>query len=589
MNEFFFKAKEGSEEALKKIYASVIRRIYDSVFFIFEDEKKSAEISEALFIYAFSSASDFDEFFDKLNSKLFDEIHTDSGTELIHIEKIEKSDITHEDLENQPIPESLKKFGEKLISLLSYSADEAKGEIKDSAEDILHEFYNLTYEEKEIEIGNDDGLETALTGANPESESKKSKIRFFTQKTKKLFHDDLNTALLDESPEAEKPQLETNTKGIVVASILILMLVIMAVSVYFIARRADSPLHKVFFPETSSSYTTQAETTAKTYNPNQINEAFTDYYNNVLLKKYGSIPTERIVAYNENGKLGADKFNGLLSAQILDADGDGRNEMLCIHMLTDAYTSSLNQTAYSISFFADIYEFESGKVKETAPDNYIMSYTADGVYTPDALQGDFTFSVKIMPNKNDLSSGIYFEFKGGDFTKCRLSEYKNEQFNTVCEYFSYTWEKENFLYAQLCEDGTYEALFGSLAGAYAQTIADIDDFFMERNEKYGITYASESIHYSSYKALRNHIDKSLKNWELKTASDIELLSFSDSKKGSLLTRFLSKEDEEDGIYRTVFQLKDYSQAEDLKNGKIPAETKISTNDTTTKKSTDKKD
>ncbi|MBQ6380863.1 MAG: hypothetical protein IJJ41_04575 [Clostridia bacterium] len=552
MDDIFAAAKQGNKASIKGLYNSSVSSAYGAVSAVVEDEQAAAEIVKEIYISAFSQAATYDEFFQLLNKRATTACSL-ALSKSVKINTIAPTQGAFADLAEMALPEELKHFDASLANIVVTDTEQKKkkkafskskkrepatqaGELKSFNE----------YLQKQ-EFADFDDYE-------PEKEEEEQKPKSLAEK---LQREEIEIS--SEQALLEQKELLKNKRTAIIAFVLAAVILAGAVSTYFITKHVLE--HKAQSDISAVAVNTEPHLD-KTYNEKQAIEAYRDYLNKVLIKKFGKATTERVVSYNETGDVGSSRLNGLISYKVLDIDGDKKMELAAVI----CQVNYDNKNFYTYQFKLFLYRFADKKVKAIKEDYPLIEYSTYN-RGEDYHFGSFNMFIKqVKTEKGEYY--LYAEAAGKDMMVSSYHYYESDKLFEAERFAFFRWDKQNMIFMQRRLDGTYEPLYLMLRGMYEENADKISQDFKEQMGEYGFRLGNAHVKCASGKAFAKMYNEAFKRLGYK----LESWNFSadTEDKKDYICYLRSLEEQGDMLSkRTVVKLVDFSALDAFLEGGDP--------------------
>ena len=490
MEDIFVSAKSGNLASVKGLYASSIASAYKAVSAVVADSEQAAEIVQQSYVAALSGANSYEDFFLLLNKRA-----TASCALLLNknvsLNPIIPSESAFADIESMEIPDALKGFEEPLANIIQKAAKEnekkklslplKKSKTGEKTEDVKSF-------EKLVDKYEFSGFDDYVPPKEPEPEKPKTLAQ-------KLQGEEIT--LSPEQLDLDKKEKEKNKKTALLAFIFSAIILVGAISTYFITKSIISPAAQKTTAPMEAVLT--EPTVNKKYKKEQIHMAFWDYFHKVVLKKYGKATRERIVAYSENGNIGSEQLNGVVSYNVADMNADGNDELSVI----TAYVGHSEQNLYTYSFSLSIYTFQNGSVVPLKEDYPLIEYRAYNRGLDYKLDN---FKMFLKNVEKDGKHYIYAEASGIGIKICSYHYFENNSMFEAERFAYFAWDYDNVIYMQRHLDGTYEPLYLMLRHQYADNTEPLTPEQLSTLEEYGFHLSGHKVKCKSTKQFRTYFN-----------------------------------------------------------------------------------
>ena len=337
--------------------------------------------------------------------------------------------------------------------------------------------------------------------------------------------------------DALKKEGIKNRRTSVVAFILSAVILAGAVSTYFITK-------KIFTKKAERSGTVHELLTEyaldKTYTDEQLEEAYRDYLNQVMVKKYGLASTEKVVAYSENGNVGSEKLNGVLAYRIEDTDGDKQKDLNVIV----SQVSCDNTNLYTYTFKLFIYTLKGGEVVPLKEDYALITYQA---YNKGLEYRLDSFKMFVKPIHHDGKRYVYAEAASEDMKICSFHYYENFDMYEAERFVYFSWDEHNAIFMQRHVDGTYEPVCLMVQDEYVESTQELLAEYQKTLGEYDFRLSSDKTRCTSGSELKAYFNQAfariglkLKSWDMRfyTADKKDFLCLLETEveQGDMLTR-----------------------------------------------------
>ena len=505
MEDIFVSAKSGNRASIKGLYASSVESAYAAVSAAVGEGEEAAEIVQQAYVAALGSAQSYEEFFLLLHKRASSACAL-ALNKNVSLAPIEATHSAFDATEQMEIPEALKHFDEPLANVITDAAmqkkppkklfdfkKKKKGEKKDE----LQKFEELV---KKREFS---GFDSYTPPEPPPEPSKPQKL------AEKLQAEEI--VLSDEQVEFRKKESLKNRRTSIIAFVLSTIILAGAVSTYFITKHIFT---KKVERTPSSQELLEEYGLDKTYTDEQLNEAYYDYLNEVMLKQYGLASTEKVVAYSENGNVGSERLNGIISYYIEDIDGDKQKDLNVI--VSQVSYDKDNMYTYAFKLF--IYAFKGGKVVPLKEDYPLITYQAYNKGLDYRLDN---FKMYVKRIKKDGNRYIYAEAASEDVKICSFHYFENFDMYEAERFVYFAWNEHNAIFMQRHVDGTYEPVCLMVQDEYVSSTDGLLEEYQKTLGEYGYRLSGESVSCTSSSAFKTYFNKAfariglkLKSWNM---------------------------------------------------------------------------
>lgn len=566
MEDIFVSAKTGDAAAIKGLYASSVRSAFAAVNEVVADDAQAAEIVQQAYVSALSGARTYEEFFLLLNKRATAScaLLTNQNVSLGAI--IPGESAFADTAQMDDIPPALQTFAEPLAAIVQKAAKESvkkkfslplkKGKAVEKKED-LKKFEEL------VDKYEFSGFDDYVPPKEPEAEKPKTLAQKLQGEEIELSAEQINI---------DKKEKEKNKKTAMIALIFSALILAGAISTYFITKHLITPAPTKMMSSGAAVLTEPV--IEKTYSKEQVNEAYWDYLNGVVLKKYGKASRERIVAYSENGNVGSEQLNGVVSYEVTDVNADGNDE-LCI---ITAYVGHSEQNLYTYTFLLNIYAFQNGSVVPLKEDYTLVEYRA---YNKGLDYNLDNFKMFLKRVEKGGKRYLYAEASGVGIKICSFHYFENGDMFEAERFACFAWDYDNVIFMQKRLDGTYEPLYLMLRHQYEGDTQKLTPDQLERLHEYGFNLSGSTVKCKSAKQFRAYFDTAfsrigytLNSWNLSfyTADRTDYICYLLTKtvRGDMLSR------------KNIAQIADYTHLDTYIATKpaVPAQSKSDTDTNT---------
>lgn len=549
MEDIYQKVLNGNKNYIKGIYASSVASAYSSVLAAVEDEKKACEIVEEAYLCAFSTAKSYDEFFSVLNKRALKGCVFYTDNPEVKIDEIVAINTIYSSLEDMPIPEELKGFDSSLSAMVLASAD--------------RENYNIakTFDKRKKksddnpdDLSEDDILEK-------ETAEEFSVISDYEVEKRVSVVDNLNLKLkgtekqsTGEEKAKEEKENEKNKKTLFISLIIAGIFLIGAI-IGFVVARHNREVKKNEITTVIATDSPEVTQAGKTYKKSEQYIAYGDYLNKVLFKVYSKSATQRIIAYNETGKVGIEQLNGVAAAKIADIDDDGIDDLLVIILnVMD------NQNKFTYSYSLGVYTFEKGKVVPLVENYRLLEYTVLNKGDGYAL-ADFNMFIRLIENRG--VKYLYAESVSPESTVCSYHYFENGEMHEAQRFVYLSFNESSYIYMQRKLDGTYLPLYCVYGNYPMKSIDELTQGYKDMLRTYEFNPAQSETTCAGSKQLINAYNKAFEKLGFKLGFSTDI-SANEKEKTDYIINLNSKIREGDMLSReAVISIKDYSDMKAL--------------------------
>ena len=542
MDDIFQKAIAGDTNAVKGLYACSVESAYAALFAVTGEEPSAVEMVKEIYLWAFSGAKNYEDFFAVLNARANKacKVLIDKSAALAPIAPTAS---VFADIEAMDLPAELKAFPEALCAIVLKRQQEqeqkpSKQRFKlgkkeaEKPKSELEEFEELV---KKREFS---AISDSYAAPQPEEVEQPKTIAEKMQPEEAV--------VTDEQIIRNRLEMEKSKKASFIAIIFAGIILLGALATYIITTQFGD--FKTIVQKPTDPITTTAP--APVYHEGDEEQAFEDYFQQVILKQSPRCSYERIVAYDISESVGIDQITGVLSRKTIDIDGDGIKEFFVIRSVVEQ-----EGVIYRFSMLMDLYRFEDMKVKAAEQGYNLIEYS---LYNSGGENdfGNFKMNVKWVEdgttqrltaaasNKNMRLVAFHY-FEGGTIHQAERFAYLVPVHNRV-------------LYFQRIADGTWMPLYVQVYGKAQTAFAALDDESLKTVRDFGFNIGDSQVKYQNEATMLDYVNSlTLKlGYKLQagfvakaTGENAQLLCslVASSEQGDMLTR------------REVVQLKDYTE------------------------------
>ena len=550
MEDIFVSAKNGNPASVKGLYAGSLNSAYTAVSEAVGEES-AVEIVQQAYIAALSEANTYEEFFRLLNKRATSACALQLNKN-VTLRPIEPSDSAFADPRQMAVPEALQTFDVTLCGIAAQEHKQSKRaaprlpQLKKKDEPKQSELQRFEEMVKKHEFSD---FDTYTPPAEPEQPKTLAE---------KLQGEDI--AISKEQLVLDRAEKKKNKNAAIIALAFSAIILVGAISTYFITKTIVA--HKS--QKQYASALTQTEPSVdKTYTEGQVREAYWDYLNTVLVKKYGKASREKIVAYSQNGNVGSEWLNGIVSYFMADMDGDGTDELGVV--MSTVQQSGGNQFIYSLRL--SLFAFESGKVVPVKEEHPLIEYRAfnKGLdYTAD------TFKMFVKHVMRDGKHYLYTEAGSAMIKICSFHYFENGDMFEAQRFVYFAWDSDNIIYMQRRLDGTYEPIYLLLRHKYSNSLDNLDQEQQKALTDYYFNLSGNTVRCHSVQEFRTYFNEAFSGIGYRLAS--WNMSFDTSSKRDYICLLAAKTEHGDMLsYKNVVKIADYTDLDTFLKEK-PVET-----------------